>query len=212
MAQHAARYSVEQVGEFLKSIGMGQYVEIFAENEMSGEMMLEADDKDLEEIGVESRLHRIKIMVLFKRYVYGQTAKLVDEFDGRECSSVLLFSCLLTSSHTHVCTHTHTITQPPTFIPSTSIEDVADFLKAQKLDAYIDIFKVNGIDGDILSAIVARKDTVQVEGKGEMVVADIILQDDLGMNKAVHRLKVKGKIRKFVDSLASVRSVQASSR
>ena len=53
---------------------------------------------------------------------------------------------------------------------------------------------------------------VQVEGKGEMVVADIILQEDLGMNKAVHRLKVKGKIRKFVDSLASVRSVQASSR
>ena len=75
MAQHAAGYSVEQVGEFLESIGMSQYVEIFAENEMNGEMMLEADDKDLEEIGVESRLHRIKIMVLFKRYVYGQTAR-----------------------------------------------------------------------------------------------------------------------------------------
>ena len=78
MAQHAAGYSTKEVGKFLESIGMGQYVATFAENDMNGEMMLEADDQVLEEIGVESRLHRIKIMVLFRRYVYGQTAKLVD--------------------------------------------------------------------------------------------------------------------------------------
>ena len=57
---------------------MGQYAEKFMENEMNENMMLIADDDVLEENGVESQLHRIKIMVLFKRYVYGQAARLVD--------------------------------------------------------------------------------------------------------------------------------------
>lgn len=79
MAQQAAKYTPEQVAEFLESIGLGQYVENFQEHEMNGEMMLqlETDDESLEEIGVQSRLHRIKISVLFKRHVLGKTARLV---------------------------------------------------------------------------------------------------------------------------------------
>ena len=69
-----ARFTPEQVAEFLQSIGLGQYAKSFIENDVNGEMMLEADDDSaLEEIGVESRLHRIKIMVLFKRQVFGST-------------------------------------------------------------------------------------------------------------------------------------------
>ena len=67
------------MGEFLKSIDMGQYVETFIQNKMNCNMMLQADDDVLEEIGVQSRLHRIKIMLLFKRHVYGQAARFVDD-------------------------------------------------------------------------------------------------------------------------------------
>lgn len=88
-----------------------------------------------------------------------------------------------------------------------------EFLKTQKLDMYIDTFRENGIDGDILSAITSRKDKVKL-GSREVVVADLILQEDLGMKTAMHRLKVKGKIRGFCDSLMSLRStsILASSR
>ena len=83
---------------------------------------------------------------------------------------------------------------------------MTDFLKAQKLDMYINTFRENGIDGDILTAITARKDKVVVEGKGEVAVADVILQDELGVKSGFHRMKLKGNIRGFCDSLTSVRS------
>lgn len=71
-----------------------------------------------------------------------------------------------------------------------------NFLKICKLDKYISTFKGNGVDGDILSAILARKE-VQSDGK-EM--ADHILQEDLGMKSSLHRLKVKGNIKKLYHS------------
>ena len=38
--------------------------------------MLEANDEDLDALGVQSQLHKIKIMVLFKRHVVGKSARL----------------------------------------------------------------------------------------------------------------------------------------
>ena len=86
---------------------------------------------------------------------------------------------------------------------------MTDFLKSQKLDMYINTFRENGIDGDILSAIIARKEKMQFGGK-EMAVVDLILQEDLGVARK-HMLKVKGKIKGFCESLTSTRSAMASS-
>ena len=76
MAQNATEYTPELVAEFLKSVGLEQYTESFIENDISGEMLLEAEDDDWTELGVNSHLHRIKISVLFKRLLLGATARL----------------------------------------------------------------------------------------------------------------------------------------
>ena len=43
---------------------------------MDGELISEANDEDLDALGVQSQLHKIKIMVLFKRHVVGKSARL----------------------------------------------------------------------------------------------------------------------------------------
>ena len=101
---------------------------------------------------------------------------------------------IMHATHTNMC--------------SQSVEDIVDFLKSQKLDAYIQTFRDNGIDGDILAAIVARKEKVKV-GEKEVTVVDLILQEEFGMKTAMHRLRVKGKIKGFCDSL-SIRSSSSS--
>ena len=90
---------------------------------------------------------------------------------------------------------------PPPLTHSVTIDDVTDFLKSQKLDMYINTFRESGIDGDILSAIIARKKNVQFGGK-EMALVDLILQEDLGIARK-HMLKVKGKFKGFCESLQS---------
>ena len=86
---------------------------------------------------------------------------------------------------------------------------MADFLREQTLDEFVEVFRENGINGEILEAILARNDNkVLVQNKkGEitMVVTDIILIE-LGMKMAIQRLKVKGKFRRFTDSIVSIRS------
>ena len=62
------------MAEFLKSVGLGQYAEQLVEADISGDMLMEVEeavDEMLMETGVESPLHRIKIMILFKRLVQG---------------------------------------------------------------------------------------------------------------------------------------------
>ena len=90
---------------------------------------------------------------------------------------------------------------------SLSVDEVADFLKQQKLGEFVDAFRANSIDGDLLEAILARnKDKVMVPSKGtEMLVTDIILEE-LGMTTAPQRLRVRGKFRRYTDSVVSVHS------
>ena len=109
------------------------------------------------------------------------------------------------------------LSAPILWYHSLSVDDVANFLKEQQLDMFVEAFRENGIDGDILEAILARKeDKVMVKSKGgEMLVTDLILEE-LGMTRAMQRAKAKGKFRKLLpqDSLAaSVRSsVRSTSR
>ncbi|CAI8040342.1 hypothetical protein GBAR_LOCUS22485 [Geodia barretti] len=121
--QMAAKATPEQVAEFITTIGFGQYAKFFLDDEMDGEMMLDAKDSDLPD-QVDSRLHQVKIIALFR-----------STFTGTKKTSL-------------------------------SVDDVGCFLKAEKLDKFVDIFKDNAIDGDILEAILERSDVV--DGTGGM--------------------------------------------
>lgn len=160
--QDAAELSPEEVVEFMSSIGLEEYKEIFLENDMNGAMMLEANYDDLAEIGIDSRLHQVKILTLFKR-----------KYSRNEPALSL------------------------------SVDDVAAFLKEQKLEKFVKPFTVNGIDGSILEAILARKTQVIVEGMEDVTVADKILQEELGMKTRMQRLKVKANLEKYLDNVRS---------
>ena len=78
LTEQAKRYTPEDVAEFLQSVGLGQYAEKFVEDDIRGDMLIEveeADDEMLIEAGVQSPLHRIKIMVFFKSLVKGTSTR-----------------------------------------------------------------------------------------------------------------------------------------
>ena len=49
--------------QFLEEINLGQHVAAFSGEEISGEMLLEAEDEMLQELGVNSPIERLKIRV-----------------------------------------------------------------------------------------------------------------------------------------------------
>ena len=63
------------MADFLTKIQLPQYVESFRTSEISGELLLEADPEILEELGVTSPLHQMKIMQLFRRELEGSVVK-----------------------------------------------------------------------------------------------------------------------------------------
>lgn len=50
----ATTWSVADVGVFLTSLGLPQYVDIFSTNEIQGEHLVDLDREDLKELGVTS--------------------------------------------------------------------------------------------------------------------------------------------------------------
>ena len=63
LEQSAQNYTPEQVGQFLEGIGLSHHVATFIEQDVSGEMLLEANQEVLEELGVASAIERHKIKV-----------------------------------------------------------------------------------------------------------------------------------------------------
>lgn len=55
---YPSAWTVTQVGKFLDWLGLAQYRESFAKNEISGRLFLELDRTDLQELGVEVLAHR----------------------------------------------------------------------------------------------------------------------------------------------------------
>ena len=51
------------MGQFLEGIGLGHHVDAFCDAEISGEMLLDANEEMLEELGVTSGTERLKIKV-----------------------------------------------------------------------------------------------------------------------------------------------------
>lgn len=62
-----ADFTPEQVAEFLKHIGLGQYAQSFLDEGVDGETLINTKDPELMSVGVQLRLHQVKIITLFKR-------------------------------------------------------------------------------------------------------------------------------------------------
>ena len=71
LLQLARQYSSEAVGNFITSIGYSNYAEQFEENDFSGDALIESTDEHLKDLGIESALARLKIIILFRRQLQG---------------------------------------------------------------------------------------------------------------------------------------------
>ena len=66
---------MQDVIKFLASIKLDKHIPAFQENDISGDVLISAKPDDLKELGVESALDKLKILVGFKRYVEGTEVK-----------------------------------------------------------------------------------------------------------------------------------------
>ena len=65
----ASRLTIDDVTEFLKEIKLGEYVGLFCDNDVDGELLIELTDEDLKGLGVKNSFHRRKIIRKFKTHV-----------------------------------------------------------------------------------------------------------------------------------------------
>ena len=63
LEQSAEDYTPEDVGQFLKEIGLDHHAAAFIEQKISGELLLEPEQEMLEELEVTSPIERLKIKV-----------------------------------------------------------------------------------------------------------------------------------------------------
>jgi len=63
LVRGARDYTPERVGQFLEGVGLGHHLDAFCDAEISGEMLLDATEEMLEELGVTSATERLKIKV-----------------------------------------------------------------------------------------------------------------------------------------------------
>ena len=63
LEQKAREYTSKHVSQFLQGIGLGQHAIAFSREDISGEMLLEATDEMLEELGITSTIEMLKIKV-----------------------------------------------------------------------------------------------------------------------------------------------------
>lgn len=69
VGQLAKRFPVEEVGRFLHSIKMSEYVKPFEEHKIDGEILMEASEEVLEVLGVKNHIQRLTIKNRFGEYI-----------------------------------------------------------------------------------------------------------------------------------------------
>lgn len=67
MAPKARMYTPDDVADFLSSIQLEKYREVFINSEIGGDVLLDADEEFLTELGVESPLDCVHIIILFRQ-------------------------------------------------------------------------------------------------------------------------------------------------
>ena len=63
------QYPLQSVLAFLEQSKLDKYCDIFQESGMDGDLLLEADDSVLKELGVRSALDRTRIKTKYKKFV-----------------------------------------------------------------------------------------------------------------------------------------------
>ena len=66
------RFSAFDVAEFLSEIELSQYAKSFKAEEVNGEVLLEADQDVLAELGVSDSSHQVQIIQKFRRKLKGK--------------------------------------------------------------------------------------------------------------------------------------------
>ena len=61
------RAAMQEIADWLQKLGLGQYAQRFAENDISFGILLHLTDQDLKELGVASLGHRRQLVVCHSR-------------------------------------------------------------------------------------------------------------------------------------------------
>lgn len=69
MQRRAKNYPLKEVLAFLEIRGLGRYSNIFEEYDINGELLIQFQDDELCDIGIESALDRLRISTYFRRHV-----------------------------------------------------------------------------------------------------------------------------------------------
>ncbi len=107
LVSKARTYTPKDVGDFLISIKLEEYVQAFIEADVGGDVLLDADCEFLNALEVNSLLDCVRIMTLFTRRLQNTEPRL-------------------------------------------PVSEVLRFLRENKFEKYVELFKQNEIDGDML--------------------------------------------------------------
>ena len=61
--------TVDDIAEFLKNIKLGQYVQLFTDDDVDGRLLLQLTDDGLKDLGVDNSFHRCKIISKFEAHI-----------------------------------------------------------------------------------------------------------------------------------------------
>ena len=75
--------------EFLQDVELDQYATTFEESDINGELLIQFQDGELEEMEIDSALDRLKIAVFFKRFLLKSKDLASDVISPEEVEKVL---------------------------------------------------------------------------------------------------------------------------
>ena len=85
----AKKVTVQQVVEFLQNVKLDQYATTFEESDINGEILVQFQDGELEEMEIDSALDRLKIAVFFKRFLLKSKGLAPEVIPAEEVAKVL---------------------------------------------------------------------------------------------------------------------------
>jgi hypothetical protein len=119
-AESVQDWDESRVGDWLKSIGCGQYVDVFRRNNINGENLMDMDQQMLKEMGIKKIGDRVRIGAqakVFRNNVYKKASKKsinrVRQTRKPECHCIILTICSTHWQHLTASPNSHLHLQPP---------------------------------------------------------------------------------------------------
>ena len=69
LERKAKMLKVHDIAEFLNEIKLGEYVQLFIDNDVDGRLLLKLTDGGLKALGVDNEFHRCKIISKFEAHI-----------------------------------------------------------------------------------------------------------------------------------------------